>query len=184
MKSLLELLETYTPYDELETLHVQQLRQFLSEGSNHYDRSNLLGHIAADAWIVNPTRDAVVLIEHGLNKLWMAPGGHCDGSADVFAAAVREVEEEIGLTDLKSLLDGAIFDINVGTVPTREKNGRLEPAHLHFDVCFAFEAPHNAPLTISNESTGLRWVPLVELSSIPTAPSHYRRPLKTPALTV
>ena len=176
---LVELLASYKPFDELEALHIRQLVQFLSMGNNHYDRTNLLGHVVADAWIVNPERNKVVLIEHGLNKLWMAPGGHCDGDTDVLAPARREVWEETGLADITPLLDGGIYDINVGVVPTREKNGTLEPSHIHFDICFAFEASEHVPLKISLESTGLAWVLLEDFPALNTSPSHNRRLLKT-----
>ncbi|MEO6077726.1 MAG: NUDIX domain-containing protein [Candidatus Andersenbacteria bacterium] len=176
---LITLLENYKPYDEMERFHVVQVQQFLRESHNVYDRANLLGHVVADAWIVNPARTHVVLIEHGMNKKWMAPGGHCDGNSDVHAAAMREAEEETGLTNLKPLLGGNIYDVNVGNVPGREKHCKLEPSHLHFDICFAFEAPDNAPLIISHESDGLKWVALDELKNLETSESHYRRPLKT-----
>ena len=167
-ESLLNLLTNYTPFDEMERLHVLQISQFLKESTNAYDRSNLLGHVVADAWIVNPQRTHVVLLEHGLGKLWMAPGGHCDGNPDVFATAVREAEEETGLVNLKPLLDEKIFDVNVGIVPAREKEWGMEPPHLHFDICFAFEAPDNAPLKISDE-----------MKDLATQPTHYRRLAKT-----
>ncbi len=175
IQPLLDLLTNYKPYDEMERLHVVQLQQFLKESSNVYDRANLLGHIVADAWIVNPDRTHVVLIEHGVHKHWIAPGGHCDGNPDVHAAAVREAEEETGLTNLKPLLNGDIFDVNVGIVPAREKDGRIEPPHLHFDICFAFEAPENAPLIISHESDGLKWVAVDEIKTLKTNPMHFRR---------
>lgn len=177
--SLIEQLNTYTPFDELEGLHVQQLQKFLGESKNAYDRSNLVAHVVAEAWIVNPNRDHVVLVEHTLSKVWLPPGGHCDGNPDVLAGAMREAQEETGLTNLLPLLNGNIFDINVGSVPTRERHGRNEPVHLHFDVCYAFEAPENAPLTISDESTDLRWVALDDISNLPTLSGHYRRPGKT-----
>ena len=176
-----DLLATYTPFDEDEVFHLQQFRQFLSETGNAYDRSNLLGHIVADAWIVNPQRDQVVLLEHPLNNTWLAPGGHCDGNPDVFASAVREAEEETGLTELKPLLGGDIYDLNVHPIPIHEKDGQMIPAHLHLGACFAFEAPHNAPLTISEESNKLAWVPIAKIKEFNYLPSHTRRITKTHA---
>ena len=177
--SLPTLLETYKPFDELEALQIKQLKQFLAESNNAYDHSNLLGHVVADAWIVNPSRDHVVLVEHLLVQKWMSPGGHCDGNPNAQEAAIREAEEEAGLINLIPLLDGELFDVNVGTVPTRKKSWGIEPAHLHFDICFAFEAPNNAPLKISDESTGLAWVAVQDIDTISFYPEHYRRPVKT-----
>lgn len=179
--TLEDQLAAYTPFDEVETAHLKQLRQFLASTDNAYDRSNLVGHVVAEAWIVNPARDQVVLLEHGLNSVWVVPGGHCDGNPDVFAAAVREVEEETGLTNITPLLGGQLFDVNVGTLRTRERHGKLEPAHLHFDICYAFEAPGNAPLTISEESTQLKWVPMSGIKNLKTIDGHYRRPAKSAA---
>ncbi|HSX24603.1 MAG TPA: NUDIX domain-containing protein [Candidatus Andersenbacteria bacterium] len=176
---LLALLEHYKPFDEMEAAHLEQFRQFLNDSSNPYDRSNLVGHVVAEAWIVNPARTHVVLVEHGLNKVWIVPGGHCDGNPDVQAGAIRETEEETGLTNLKPLLHGRLFDINVGTVPTRKKQWGIEPEHLHFDTCFAFEAPDNAPLKISDESDDLAWVAIADMQKLPSIHGHYRRQLKT-----
>jgi len=175
------LVDSHAPYDAEEAAITAQLRQFLDAAANPYDRSNLVAHVVADAWIVNPARSHVLLVEHGLNKCWMAPGGHCDGDPDVFAAAGREVMEETGITTLRPLLGGRIFDLHSGHVPMREKDGRLEPTHVHFDVCFAFEADDAAPLRLSDESTGLRWFALDALAGENFFPGHRRRIEKTKA---
>lgn len=174
---LAALLDVFAPYDAEEKAICDQLRQFINHSPNPYGRDNLTAHVVADAWIVNPARDAVILVEHLLNKFWMAPGGHCDGSPDVFGAALREAEEEAGLTaaHLRPLLNGGIFDINSGFVTLRHKEWGIEPTHVHFDVCFAFEADDNVPLTVSHESTGLKWMPLDGIENSGFFPSHLRR---------
>jgi 8-oxo-dGTP pyrophosphatase MutT (NUDIX family) len=175
------LLEKYVPFDETEAATLAQLRMFLDDTKNPYDRKNLVAHVVADAWIVNPARTHVVLVEHKENERWMAPGGHCDGSPDVLAAARREAEEEAGLINLKLLCGGGIFDLSSGHVPFRRKSHGIEPVHVHFDVCFAFVAPEGATLRISDESTGLRWVALEGIENINFMPAHVRRIQKTKA---
>jgi len=173
-----KLLTDYIPFDATEAVISRQLIQFLSGSNNAYDRSNLTAHVVADAWIVNPARTHVVLHHQVANDLWTTPGGHCDGSNDILSAARREAEEESGLTDLKVLLGGRIFDLNSGNIALKMKPHGLEPAHIHFDVCFAFEAPESALLRISEESHTLRWVPLDEAYKL-VLPEHQRRIEKT-----
>lgn len=178
---LLPLLDRLTPSNVEETAALVQLRQFLQMTDNAYDRSNLIAHVVADAWIVNPARTRVLMVEHKLNKCWMAPGGHCDGDPDVMAGALREAREEAGVTDLRPLLNGNIFTLNSGHVPLRIREGKVEPDHIHFDVCFAFEADDNVPLMISDESTGLEWIALTDIEKRKTFPVHHHRIEKTRA---
>jgi len=172
------LLDNYTSFDKFEALHIQQLRTFLEGTDNAYDRSNLLAHVVADAWILSPDFTKVVLVEHKLNNRWMAPGGHCDGDPDVYATALRETEEETGLTGIKPLVSG-IFDINCGCVPDRSKGEIFIPRHFHFDVCFAFVATSEQPLKISDESTDLQWVSVADIPQLNFFPEHMRRYEKT-----
>jgi len=173
------LLATYKPFNEVEAGCLKQFRQFFAESSNPFDRSNLVGHAVADAWVVSPDRKQVLLLVHGQERKWMAPGGHADGSPDLLDAATRELEEEAGLSPAhaKPLLGGALFDVNTGLVEARTRKGVFEPAHLHFDFCFAFEADPSVPLVLSDESLELAWKPVEEALKI-MPPTHHRRAQK------
>jgi 8-oxo-dGTP pyrophosphatase MutT (NUDIX family) len=168
------LLSSFVPFDEAEETNVRQLKYFLEHDDNPYDRSNLVAHVVADALILSPDFKNVVLVKHGITGLWMSPGGHCDGNPDVYASAVREAEEEVGLTDLEPFSD-ELFDVNVGVRAARRKPEGMEPVHIHFDICFGFTAPKDAPLQISHESTDLAWVSIERISEFDTFPDHMRR---------
>lgn len=178
---LTDLLSNYAAFDDSEDVAISSLCQFLQSSDNPYDRRNLFGHVVCDAWVVSPDRSQVLLLVHGEGKQWCAPGGHPDGSPDLLAAAQRELLEETGITSQNSriLLSGRLFDVNVGLVPERQKTHGLEPPHIHFDICFAFEAnPDFVTLSISHESNDLRWIPIQEALDI-IMPCHRRRVRKT-----
>lgn len=172
------LLTNLQPYDEYEAQYKRQFLHFLETGTNCFDRSNLVAHFVADAWILNHDLTKVVLIEHLVDKNWKAPGGHCDGETDSYNVALREAFEEAGLDNLTPLYNG-LFDISGGCVRFAVKKHGPEPEHLHFDLCYAFVADENAPLKISDESTGLAWVNVADIPQLNYEPVHMRRVEKT-----
>ena len=118
------------------------------------------GHLTGSAWVVNRAGDKVLLLHHAKLNRWLQPGGHADGEFNLAAVALREVEEESGLSSLVLLYPG-IFDVDIHEIPARAN----EPAHLHFDVRFVIQADESEPLVLSEESNALAWV---ELSKLPT----------------
>ena len=88
----------------------------------------------------------------------MQPGGHADGDENVLRVALREAEEETGITRLTVLSD-QIFDLDIHTIPTRKDF----PEHLHFDIRFLIQANEADPLVVSEESHDVKWISLEEL---------------------
>lgn len=124
-----------------------------------YHRDHLPGHITGSAWIVDESRQHVLLTHHAKLNKWLQPGGHADGDENIQQVALREAEEETGLKDLR-LLDNSIFDIDIHTIPARKDF----PEHLHYDVRFIFQASREEALLISEESHDLAWVPVDDLA--------------------
>jgi ADP-ribose pyrophosphatase YjhB (NUDIX family) len=93
---------------------------------------------------------------------------------DMLSAAWREAREESGLINVRPVLDH-IFDVDVHEIPANLK----EPAHLHFDIRFLFEADRKATLAVTAESKSLRWIALDEITEITREESVLRMVRKT-----
>jgi 8-oxo-dGTP pyrophosphatase MutT (NUDIX family) len=117
------------------------------------------GHLTGSAWVVNRAGTKVLLLHHGKLNRWLQPGGHADGDFDLASVALREAQEESGLSSLV-LLHPHIFDLDIHEIPPHKS----EPAHLHFDARFILQADESEPLVLSEESNALAWVELSKLS--------------------
>jgi 8-oxo-dGTP pyrophosphatase MutT (NUDIX family) len=95
-----------------------------------------------------------------LNR-WLQPGGHADGEENVLNVALREAQEETGLTHFKLLQDD-IFDLDIHPIPAR---GNF-PDHLHYDIRFLFEADINEKIIVSDESHDVSWLALSQLTTL------------------
>ncbi|HMJ67282.1 MAG TPA: NUDIX hydrolase [Cyclobacteriaceae bacterium] len=158
-QSLLSALRDYkTNFDEE--------REFISrfivllQHPDSYERTHLPGHITASSWIINKEGSKVLLVKHAALKKWLQPGGHADGDENVFRVAVREANEETGLTNLIPVGSG-FLDIDIHLIPARKDLSF--PEHDHYDVRFLFQADETDELKISEESTDLRWIELKDL---------------------
>ncbi len=133
----------------------------LLQGERCFFRDYLPGHITGSAWIVNEARTHALLVHHAKLHKWLQPGGHADGDENVQAVALREANEETGLTKLQKLTPG-IFDLDIHPIPARNDF----PAHLHYDVRYAFTASQNDELLLSDESIAVKWIPLDEIPAL------------------
>jgi len=176
--SLHDELTRHRPFNAHEARMVARVLDFIDAHADCFERSQRAGHVTGSAWVVDATRGYALLTHHAKLGLWLQPGGHCDGDADVLRVALREVAEESGLTVVRPLLGGAIFDVDAHAIPAR----RDEPAHVHYDIRYALEADRSAPLRISAESKDLRWVALDRVAELNTDASVLRMVRKTALL--
>jgi 8-oxo-dGTP pyrophosphatase MutT (NUDIX family) len=163
----------YPGRDETEEAgNLQALRAFVQATPTCFDREHRAGHVTASALVVSPDLRNVLLTLHAKLGLWLQLGGHSDSHPNPADVALREVEEESGLTRV-SFLDYEValpawpaapaaaplpFDLDWHEIPARYE----EPAHIHHDVRFLIVADPAEPPQITPESRDLRWFTLAE----------------------
>lgn len=130
-----------------------RILHFVCNTPGCFRRSNAEGHITGSAWLLNPGGDKVLLTLHRKLGRWLQPGGHADGCADTPTVALREAEEESGITAIRPLSPD-IFDVDIHLIPEHRQSHT--PAHLHYDIRYLMQAPHTQ-FVISDESDDLRW---------------------------
>lgn len=158
-KTLLDLLEKYSPIDDNESKMRNETIEFVKTNEDCFKRELLIGHVTGSAWIVNNARTHVLMMHHRKLNQWFQPGGHCDGDPDVLNVALKEANEETGLKNLK-VVTGEIYDVDVHQIPERKGI----PAHYHYDIRFLIEADMNEQLIVTEESNDLSWVSLEKIA--------------------
>jgi 8-oxo-dGTP pyrophosphatase MutT (NUDIX family) len=152
----LAYLEAYDPPDEAQRQTRDEIVRFVERAPRPLERENLEGHLTASALIVAPDGRALLMHHRKLDR-WLQMGGHCDGDANLAAAALREAEEESGIDGL--VIDPRIVDVDIHTIPGRPASAERseEPEHLHLDCRFVVLAPEGAVEHVSHESIALGW---------------------------
>lgn len=158
--NLLAELKSYQPFDETEKEKLEKVIGFLETGENLYSRTNLEGHVTAGGFICDEFGN-ILIHRHKNSVHWLQFGGHSDGNANSFEVAVREINEESGIFELK-LISDKILDVDVHVVANNEK--KKEPQHLHYDINFLF-VTNNKDFVISDESEEIKWIPISEMLS-------------------
>ena len=166
---LLKLLAAYSQSYPQETGRVNNIIDFVKQYDTCFQRSLTVGHITGSAWIVNNAGTHTLLTHHKKLNKWLQPGGHADGESDVLRVAIREADEESGLTQLQ-VEDAKIFDVDIHQIPARGS----EAQHLHYDIRFALRAHGSEKFIVSDESHDLAWVEIAQLADYSSEESMLR----------
>lgn len=172
---LLEQIQAYRPYNEQEERDKAAILHSLATEEDLFTRKNELAHMTASAWIVNQTRDKVLMAYHNIYHSWSWLGGHADGEEDLLTVALREATEESGITKVRPVMD-EIFSMEVLTVDGHVKRGSYVSSHLHLNITYLLEACEAEQLQVKpDENSQVAWFPLdqaVEASCEPWFREH------------
>lgn len=163
-----QLLEPLIPGDAAEARDLEAVRALLRGVEDPFARGSFRpGHLTASTFVTHG--DALLLIWHTKLERWLQPGGHVDpDDTHLQAAATRELREEAGIADARCR---GLLDVDVHGIPANPKRG--EPAHLHHDVRFWFEAESRAA-TAGSDAGDVRWVSLADVTETLTDASVMR----------
>ena len=155
--TLLEELEGYLPWNEQEARDREELLRRLRSGEDLYTRANAAGHLTASAWVVSPDRRQVLMAYHNLYNSWSWLGGHADGDHDLLAVALREVQEETGLTARP--VSREIYSLEILPVEGHVKRQAYVAPHLHLNITYLLQADERLPLRKKpDENSAVSWM--------------------------
>ncbi|QQP96669.1 NUDIX hydrolase [Lysobacter enzymogenes] len=184
--AIAELRSTLTDYARRwpeEAEHTAPFLQLLSEAEDFdaahdaaqhmpadpFRRDRLAGHFTGGAWLVDRAGARVLLTHHRKLGRWLQLGGHADGDRDMAAVALKEAEEESGLSGLR--VDAELFDLDRHWIPER----RDVPGHWHYDLRYVVHAGDDETFVVSEESLDLAWRGIDEVLSDPDSDESMRR---------
>ena len=136
-----------------------RMRRLLEERPHPLDRVERPGHLTGSAFVVDAAAERALMLFHTKLRIWVQPGGHADGDANLAGVALREAHEETGIEGLRIWPVALDLDIHRVSPPA-------EDPHDHHDVRFLVIAPSRAEVSANHESQDQRWVRADELAAL------------------
>ena len=150
----------YEPTNEQEAADQQLFLRCMQAFDQILTRDNEIAHVTCSAFVVNKARTQMLMEHHNIYHSWSWTGGHADGETDFLSVALREVQEETGVSHLQPVTPD-IFSLDVLTVVGHMKKGKFISPHLHLNVAYLIEANEEQALTIAEEeNSGVAWLPI------------------------
>ena len=168
--SLFQEIENYEPLNEQEARDKEVMLKYILNNENCLMRENLIAHFTVSLWTVNQARTKTLMVYHNIYQSWSWIGGHADGIEDLCSVAMRELQEETGVSNA-SLVSRDIFSLEILTVDGHIKKGVYVPSHLHLNVTYLAEADENEKLVVNEEENqAVKWWTFEEALKASTEP--------------
>ena len=151
-------IEKYNPVNEQEKKDKEIMLDFINKNDNVLLRENEIAHITSSGFIVNKSRDKILMIHHNIYNSWGWTGGHADGDKNLIGVSIKEAKEETGIKEARAITND-ICSIDILPVKSHIKKGKYVASHLHLSVAYILEADENEELFIKeDENSGVKWV--------------------------
>jgi 8-oxo-dGTP pyrophosphatase MutT (NUDIX family) len=142
-------------HDERERVSKTRFLAELDRLERPFDRYADPVHVTASAVVAG--NRGTVLHRHRRLGRWLQPGGHLDAGESPPNAAMREVEEEVGLTAVHPDVIPRLLHLDVHSAADD---------HVHLDLRYLLFASDDDPRPAQGESPDARWVTWAEAEVI------------------
>ena len=189
MKSLIiaELIQKYANLHNDETTNFAKAFEQAKNAKNDFEitnRKNFIGHFTASAFVINPANKKVLLLDHKALKRKLTPGGHIEKDESPLEAALRELEEETGLSSnqVEQYLPNKIdknTPFHIGSHPIPKNDKKQEDEHYHHNFEYVFFIKPNSEIVLDiTESDGYEWIDFDTAIDILGRPMRYKKLLE------
>lgn len=168
--SWIESIRAYAPVSEQEKKDKELILHCIEIFDDVLTRKNDIAHMTSSAFVVNKTRDKVLMVYHNIFDSWSWTGGHADGDEDLLAVAMREAQEETGIRNVSPVVPG-IFSLDVLPVLSHIRRGEYISAHLHLTAAYLLEADEGEKLSAKlDENSAVKWIPIDQVNIFSNEP--------------
>ena len=154
-----DLVSRIDPHDPIEARHRAATLDWLRATDDVFRRVKPavpVQHLVSYVNVVDPSDGSMLLVDHVNAGLWLPPGGHVEPDEHPRDTAVREIAEELGLTDA-AVAEEPLFLTVTGTVG-------IDAGHTDVSLWFVLPADRTRPLTPdAAEFHRVRWWTPTEL---------------------
>lgn len=156
-----EIVDRIRPFDEQEQAARDDVLAWVESGADLYRRQKPdvpAKHLVAYFVLVDGVRRSMLLVHHKKAGLWVPTGGHVEPEEDPRAAAVRELEEELG--------SRAALVASVAALPLFVTLNVTRGAGTHTDVCLWYVVAGDEHMWLEpdpREFTSHRWLTFDEV---------------------
>lgn len=160
-----KLVKEYIPKSIEDAAIRQSMLKYIKENyGTVLTRGNTMAHMTASTVILNEAATKMLMIHHRIYDAWTWQGGHADGDEDLLRVALKEAEEETGLSQVKPVVTdegNLLYRLDILPVRGHFKRDEYIAPHMHLNVAFILIAAENEPVCLNDEETkGIEWVPV------------------------
>lgn len=167
-----DIIKNYKTYNQQEKSDKNLILEAMKTFDDILTRKNKILHLTSSVFVVNPTRNKILMVHHNIYNNWSWIGGHCDGESDFLKVAIKELKEETGVKNFKELSD-EIFSLDVLPVKAHLKNGEFISGHLHLSIAYLFEVDEDEILVVKeDENSDVKWIEIENLIEMIKSEEH------------